>query len=113
MEFNILKAKRANSSVFHILEQNQIYLKVNCQNETTYVKCYFDKCESKGKIKDNCFYPSSETNQEHKNHSHSVNSMLNYFLFFEELEKECCQSRENPKKVFQKIYLRLVYSFFK
>lgn len=104
MEYKIIHGKKALSKVFHVISENELFVKKHEQNDTIYVKCYFSLCSVTAKIKNEKFYHSNHAN--HEGHSHSVSSLLLEWDFYDDLRKECAHSKKSLKSIFDDIYER-------
>lgn len=105
MEFNIVHGKKETSEVFHVFQEDQLYVKKCVKSESLiYVKCYHKSCSVTGKIECNKFFHVNHAN--HNGHSQSVSNLMLEWKFYEELRRECVCSRDALKNIFDDIYNR-------
>lgn len=82
MEFRVIHGKKVESKVYHVLEENQLYLK-KCEksDRLIYLKCYFKSCVVSGKIEKEKFYHIKHGI--HIHHDNSVNNLMIEWDFYD------------------------------
>lgn len=105
MEFNIIHGKKSTSKIYHVFEEEQVYVQKNAKSEILmYVKCYFKNCSVTEKIQNGKF--SHVKHAIHNDHTQSIPNLIAEWKFFDELRKQSAISRNPLKIVFDEVYQR-------